>query len=71
MAMRNFTAEELASYGFTDDELAIYDGDEPQPGQPAVWLVGIESAKRDFARHEAWLRRCEADRMADFDYGNL
>ena len=60
MAMRNFTADELASYGFTDAEVAMYDGDEPMPGQPGVWLVGIESTDRDYARYAEWLRRRDA-----------
>lgn len=64
--MRNLTVEELDS--FTDEELSIYDSDEPQPGQPGVWLPGIESSARDFARYEAWRRRNAIDRMTDFDY---
>lgn len=61
MSIRNFTADELASYGFTDEELSIYDCDEPQPGMPGVWLVGIESTERDYARYEAWRQRTMTD----------
>ena len=63
---RKFTVEELDS--FTEEELSIYDGDEPQPGQPGVWLLGIESTDRDFARYEAWRRRNDLDKMTNFDY---
>lgn len=63
---RKFTVEELDS--FTEEELSMYDSDEPQPGMPAVWLIGIESTDRDFARYEAWRRRNDLDKMTNFDY---
>ena len=68
MAMRNFTADELASYGFTDAELSMYDSDEPQPGRPCVWLLGIKSTELDYARHETWRRRNDIERVTNFDF---